>query len=89
MDDGRGRHFPDRKEKILNRIRDMRGGKLNDPEFGSRMRGGGIWAEQLKSMFDLAGKKAGLSGKFPKLSTAAFVRPAGLQMELWADPASR
>jgi DNA repair photolyase len=80
------RHFPDRKEKVLNRIRDMRGGKLNDSEFGSRMRGAGIWAEQLKAMFDLAAKKAGLPGKFPKLSTAGFRRPAGPQMELWSPP---
>jgi DNA repair photolyase len=82
------RHFPDRKEKVLNRIRDMRGGKLNDPEFGSRMRGDGIWAQQLKSMFELARRKAGLTGRFPALSTAAFRRPAGPQMELWADPAA-
>jgi DNA repair photolyase len=33
------RHFPNRREKVLNRIRSMRGGRLNDPEFGSRMRG--------------------------------------------------
>ena len=33
------RHFPDHKEKVLNRICSMRGGRLNDPEFGSRMRG--------------------------------------------------
>ena len=33
------RHFPDRRGKVLNRIRSMRGGRLNDPEIGSRMRG--------------------------------------------------
>ena len=38
-------HFPDRKEKILNRIRSIRGGKLNDPAFKSRMRGEGIFAQ--------------------------------------------
>ncbi|HEX4054168.1 MAG TPA: PA0069 family radical SAM protein [Tepidisphaeraceae bacterium] len=79
------RHFPDRKEKVLNRIRDMRGGKLNDPEFGSRMRGGGIWAGQLKSMFALAKRKAGMTGHFPSLSTAAFRRPAPPQLELWSS----
>jgi DNA repair photolyase len=35
-------HFPDRKAKVLNRVRSMRGGKLNDPNFGSRMSGQGI-----------------------------------------------
>ena len=77
-------HFPDRKEKVLNRIRSIRGGKLNDPNFGSRMRGQGPWAEQLKSMFDLAKRKAGITGGFPELSTAHFRRPAGPQMELFA-----
>lgn len=79
------RHFPDRKEKVLNRIRDMRSGKLNDPEFGSRMRGSGIWAEQLKSMFQLAKRKAGMTGHFPSLSAAAFRRAAPAQMELWSS----
>jgi DNA repair photolyase len=77
------RHFPDRKEKILRRIRDMRGGKLNESEFGKRMRAEGIWAQQLKSMFEMAKKRAGMTGSFPILSTAAFRRPAAPQMELW------
>ena len=38
-------YFPDRKEKVLNRIREMRGGKLNDSTFGARMRGDGIFAK--------------------------------------------
>ncbi|HZL35787.1 MAG TPA: PA0069 family radical SAM protein [Tepidisphaeraceae bacterium] len=75
-------HFPDRKDKVLNRIRSMRGGKLNDPRFGSRMHGEGIWADQLKTMFDMGKKAAGITGKFPELSTAGFRRPGG-QMELW------
>src|SRR5437867_9300522 len=40
------RHFPDRKEKVLARIRDMRGGKLNESQFGKRMRGEGVYAKQ-------------------------------------------
>src|SRR5439155_5868655 len=39
------RHFPGRGEKVLGRIRGARGGRLNDPRFGSRMRGEGPWAE--------------------------------------------
>ena len=42
-------HFPERADKVLNRIREMRGGKLNDPRFGFRMRGEGIFAEQIKA----------------------------------------
>src|SRR5207247_803024 len=45
------RHFAERKEKVLNRIRALRGGKLNDPKFGSRMEGQGIFAEQIAKMF--------------------------------------
>ncbi len=75
------RHFPDRREKILNRIRSLRGGKLNDPNFGTRMKGQGIWAEQLKAVFEMARKKAGLDKPFPKLSTEAFRRPE--EPNLW------
>ena len=39
-------HFPDRRDKVLNRIRAMRGGRLNDPRFGNRMRGDGVFADQ-------------------------------------------
>jgi DNA repair photolyase len=76
-------HFPDRKEKILGRIRAMRNGKLNDPNFGSRMRGSGLWAEQLKLMFHLAKRKAGLDRPYPSLSVAAFRRPPQPQLTLW------
>jgi DNA repair photolyase len=69
------RHFPDRKEKVLNRIRSMRGGGLNDPRFGSRMRGEGVFAEHVARLFDLGCRRAGIErGRFPKLSTAAFRR---------------
>jgi DNA repair photolyase len=78
-----GEHFPDRKKKVLNRIREMRGGKLNDPNFGSRMKGEGVFAEQIKSMFKLACRKAGIEESGPELSTAAFRRPDGPQLSLF------
>jgi DNA repair photolyase len=77
-----GQHFPDRKEKVLNRIRSIRDGKLNDPNFGSRMRGNGIFAEQIERMFDVACRKAGMPQEHLKLSTAHFRRSAGMQGEL-------
>ena len=52
-----GDHFPDRKKKVLSRIRSIRGGKLNDPNFVSRMRGSGAFADQFKAMFELAKKR--------------------------------
>jgi DNA repair photolyase len=76
-------HFPDRKKKVLNRIRAIRGGKLNDPNFGSRMRGEGVFAEQINSMFKLACRRFGIEFGAPELSTAAFKRPAQPQLSLF------
>jgi DNA repair photolyase len=76
-------HFPDRKEKVLKRVRALRGGKLNDPNFGSRMRGEGIFAEQVEALFALACRKAGIGGRGPQLSTAAFRVPSDTQLSLF------
>ena len=79
-------HFPERKEKVLNRVRDLRGGRLNDPRFGSRMRGEGPFAEQVKVLFQQSKRRYGLDRPRPELSTAAFRRPAlpaGPQMALF------
>jgi DNA repair photolyase len=76
-------HFPDRKKKVLNRIREMRGGRLNDPNFGTRMRGEGVFAEQIKSMFTLACRRSGLELGAPELSTGAFRRASSEQMSLF------
>ena len=76
-------HFPDRKKKVLNRIREMRGGRLNDPNFGTRMKGEGVYAEQIKSMFKLACRRAGIESGLRELSTAAFKRPARPQLSLF------
>jgi DNA repair photolyase len=70
------RHFPDRREKVLHRIRELRGGRLNDPRFGSRMRGEGIFAEQIHALFASARRRHGLDKPLPELSAAAFRRPA-------------
>ena len=78
------RHFPERKEKVLNRIRSMRGGKLNDPRFGSRMKGEGIFAEHIAQLFDISCRRAGIEpGSFPRLSTAAFRKAGDVQPSLF------
>jgi DNA repair photolyase len=77
------RHFSDRKEKILNRIRDLRGGKLNDSNFNTRMTGFGVWDKQFQTMFDVALRASGIRGEYPSLSTTHFRKPAGPQMTLW------
>ncbi len=68
-------HFPDRREKVLHRIRELRGGRLNDPRFGSRMRGEGIFAQQIAALFASARRRHGLDQPLPELSAAAFRRP--------------
>jgi DNA repair photolyase len=69
------RHRPNMKDKILHRIRAMRGGRLNDPNFGSRMEGDGPLAEQIRTLFVLACRRAGLARGGPDLTTSAFQRP--------------
>ena len=68
-------HFPDRKERVLNRVREVRGGALNDPRFGSRMSGEGVYADQIGQLFRAAVRKAGLNRERAPLSAAAFRRP--------------
>ena len=76
------RNVPDKKDKVLGRIRAIRGGKLNDPRFGSRMRGEGIFAEQISQMFHVARRKVGLPEDGPELSVAAFRRSEARQLPL-------
>jgi DNA repair photolyase len=75
-------HRPDRREKVLSHIRDVRGGKLNESTFGSRMTGEGPVAETIHQMFDLHKRRLGLN-RGAELSAAAFRRPAGNQLELF------
>ena len=49
--------MPDRAEKIINQIAECHGGSLNDSRFGTRMRGEGVYATQLKATMALAKKK--------------------------------
>src|SRR5438105_946006 len=74
--------FPDRKEKVLNRIRDLRGGKLYDPQWGVRGRGEGIFAEQIASIFDVTTRKLHFNERSLGLSTEHFHRPTA-QQTLW------
>jgi len=69
------RHAPGHKDKVLGRIESLRGGQLNDPRFGSRMKGEGALAAQIKALFAVAKRKAGFRGDLPDLSVAAFRVP--------------
>ena len=76
-------HFPDRKNKILNRVRSVRGGKLNSPEFGKRMKGEGIFADQVKDIFELSCRRNGIAAKRIRLSTKNFRIPGKNQLPLF------
>ncbi|HEY4000642.1 MAG TPA: PA0069 family radical SAM protein, partial [Candidatus Xenobia bacterium] len=76
-------HYPQRRQKVLNRLRDMRGGKLSDPRFGHRHRGEGVFAEQIKHMFALTCRRLGLNTDRSTLSATAFQRPGPRQMTLF------
>jgi len=66
--------FPDRKDKVLNRVRDLRGGALYDAQWGVRGHGEGVFAEQLASIFDVACRKNGLNEVDRELSASSFRR---------------
>ena len=84
-------HYPDRADRVLNRIREMRGGTLNDPRFGHRMRGSGPYAELLAARFAAACRRAGLEDRrVPELDASQFVGDLAqtAQGELFASDAS-
>ena len=81
------RNYPNRRERILTRIRECRDGNLSDSRFGVRMRGEGEYAQQIRALFRAAARKSGLDRPLPGLSAAAFRRPprAGDQLTLGLD----
>ncbi len=81
-------HFPEKKDRVLGRIRELRGGKLNDSTFGTRMRGTGVLADAINQLFHLARQRAGLRRGGWVLSTAAFRRPGLVQGTLFDDAPS-
>ena len=70
------REYPDRAEKVLNRIRDIRHGQLNDSDFSTRMKGSGEIASSIEQLFSISCRKHGLKRKRSRLSTDKFLRPA-------------
>jgi DNA repair photolyase len=69
-----GQHFPERKDKVLGRLRELHDGKLYDSTWSHRKRGEGPYAEQIRGLFEVASRRAGLNGPGSPLSTAAFRR---------------
>lgn len=77
FDDWLARHYPARREKVLARIRDIRGGRLDDSRFGTRMRGEGVFALQIADLFEVSCRRANLRTETPRLSVASFRRRFG------------
>src|SRR3954470_9906266 len=75
-------HFPGKKARILDRLRTLGGGKLYSSDWGKRMTGEGIFAEQMRSMFDVTARRAGLNQEHFALSTEHFRKP-GEQLTLF------
>lgn len=77
------REFPDRKEKVLNKIMEMRGGKLNESRFGKRFKGQGEQADTIRDLFYISCKKLHLNEREINLNTSLFRRSGGNQFELF------
>jgi DNA repair photolyase len=81
-------HYPERAEHVISIVRQMRGGRDNDPRFGSRMSGTGMFAELIEKRFDIACRRFGLNDhgagrKRPGLDCSRFRPPSpGGQMTL-------
>ena len=75
-------HYPERAAKVMATIQSMRGGRDNDPDFFSRMRGSGPWADLLRDRFDAAVKRHGLGTNRMVLRRDLFRAPDGAQMRL-------
>lgn len=71
-------HFPERAQRVMNRVREMRGGKDYDSDFSKRMHGEGVWADLIRQRFVKATERLGMnlhSGRFAQLDTSRFKRP--------------
>jgi DNA repair photolyase len=75
-------HYPEKAQHVMNRIRDSRGGKTNDPRFGHRLQGQGFYADMINQRFKRAISKQGLNQRSTPLNRDLF-RPHSQQMDLF------
>ncbi|MGE4431824.1 MAG: PA0069 family radical SAM protein [Sphingobium sp.] len=76
-------HYPDRAAKVMAIIRDLRGGRDNDPRYHDRMKGQGVWADLLRTRFRVAVARHGLPQSRPRLRSDLFRPPDGPQYSLF------
>ena len=75
-------HFPDRAGKVMSIVRQLRGGRDNDPDFFTRMQGQGPWADLLRTRFHRACRRFGLDHARIELRSDLFEPPVGPQLRL-------
>lgn len=75
-------HYPLKTDHVMNMIKDIRGGRENDPDFKSRMRGQGVYAEMIEQRFRKTCQRLGLNRKHIKLDTTLFSSPVGDKLQL-------
>jgi len=76
------RNAPDQADRVTGLLRATRSGRLNDGRFGTRMRGGGSYADQISRTFEVVSRKLGFDERLPELDCALF-RPPHLQGRLF------
>jgi DNA repair photolyase len=67
-------HFPDRAKRVMARVRELRNGRDNDPSFGSRLTGEGVWSMLYRQRFDRTVRRLGLSTERMTMDYTQFVR---------------
>ena len=68
-------HYPQRASKVMSIVQSIRGGKDNDPDFFTRMRPMGVWADLFRARFNIACKKSGITRPKFELDCSKFRRP--------------
>ena len=69
-------HYPQRADRVMHRIQEMRGGKDYDSDFATRMKGSGAWSELLRQRFEKTAKRLGFNAKRVDFRTDLFRPPS-------------
>ena len=78
-------HFPNRKSKVINKILDIREGKLNKSEFGERFSGTGEYAAQIRRLFQIHYDRLGFTKRKKSCNRTSFKRPETGQLSLFSE----
>ena len=79
------KHYPDRAQRVMGRVRELHNGRDYDPEWGRRLTGHGVFADMVANRFSISARRLGLATKLPPLRTDLFKRPVrvGDQLSLF------